>query len=110
MFNDERDAWSALAYTALAALSGSITALSVSGWQKRTRWENALTITTSASFAMFFAPWFVHEVWHMNEDAARAGAFVTYISAAGAPVLIPKVVGVLSGFLNRLFGTTGDGK
>jgi hypothetical protein len=109
MFDDDRQAWSAFAYTALAALSGSITALSVSGWQKRTWIENVLTVATSASFAMFFAPWFVHEIWHMNEDAARAGAFVTYISAAGAPVLIPKVVGMLSGLLSRLPGS-GDGK
>lgn len=110
MFDDDRQAWSAFAYTALAALSGSITALSVSGWQKRTRMENILTIATSASFAMFFAPWFVHEVFHLDEAAARAGAFFTYISAAGAPVLIPKVVGAMSSVLNRLFGSAGDDK
>jgi len=101
----EDSAWiKAATYTAVAAISGAITSFSLSDWKSRTKFENGLTIFTSIAFAIFFAPWAVHEMFGMDEGTLRTGAFVTYISAAGAPILVPKVIGLFSRMVASIGG------
>ncbi len=84
-------------YLLMAAVAGSITALSFKQWKTMTGVEIALTLFVGASFAIFVTPLMAE--W-MAIDSPRGVAALTYISASGSNVLIPVAIK----WLKRVFG------
>lgn len=89
-------------YVAIAALAGSITALSLLAWRKMTWAEIIMSIVVGCSFAVFVVPYAV-ETW-VGVDLAnvRAICFFTYVGATGANAFIPVIVRRTSKAINRL--------
>lgn len=79
-------------YTIFAAISGAITSLAFQKYREMDALTACLTIFVGFSFSLFVAPWLAHSILRMDEGDARAVSMVTYISAAGAHVLIPRIV------------------
>lgn len=83
-------------YLLMAAIAGSVTALSFRQWKTMTTAEIALTLFVGASFAIFVTPLIAE--W-MTIDSPRGVAALTYITASGSNVLIPVAIR----WLKRIF-------
>lgn len=83
-------------YLLMAAVAGSVTALSFKQWKTMTAVEIALTLFVGASFAIFVTPLMAE--W-MAIDSPRGVAALTYITASGSNVLIPVAIR----WLKRIF-------
>lgn len=89
-----------MGYTILAALSGAITSLAFMKWRDMDWMTIVLTIFVGFTFALFAAPYIAHNLIGINEGDARAVSMITYTSAAGAHIILPKVVK----WVSRFFG------
>ena len=89
--NDQHD-HARLAYIAMAALAGSITALSMQNWKSMPWSEVVLTVFVGMSFAIFAVPWLAHDWANIDIDNLRAICGVTYLGATGANVLLPLAI------------------
>jgi hypothetical protein len=83
---NESPVWKFL-YPLLAALAGSLTALSFRGWDGLTRTQITLTIFVGASFAYFVSPLLFSKV----TDIREAGG-ILYLLASGSNALIPLAI------------------
>lgn len=89
--NDQQE-HARIAYIAMAALAGAITALSFMPW-KTMRWsEIAMTLFVGSAFAVFGVPWIAGDWAHMDLTNLRAVCAVTYFGATGANVFIPLII------------------
>lgn len=79
-------------YVLMAAIAGSVTALSLMRWKEMSTGEIALTLFVGASFAIFFTPWAAHELFGLKDSNVRTIAGLTYIAASGSNILIPKAI------------------
>lgn len=84
-------------YLLMAAIAGSVTALSFKQWKSMSYGEIWLTLFVGASFAIFVAPLLAE--W-LAIGSPRGVAALTYISASGSNVLIPVAIK----WLKRVFG------
>lgn len=91
----------------LAALAGSVTALSFKPWQTMSRVEIALSLFVGAAFATFVGPVAAQKVLGLpqSEDYRWYG-FVLYVMATGSNVLIPLLVNKAS----QLLGSKPEGE
>jgi len=103
----ERDQSTAL-YVAMAALAGSITALSLMAWRTMTWREIIMTIVVGCSFAFFVVPYAVETWIGVDISKMRAICFFTYLGATGAnafvPIIIRRSTKGINKLLDRLFG------
>lgn len=102
---DSNDSLLRGAYLALAALAGSITALSVRNWKEMTRSEILLTLFVGFSFAWFVTPWLAHSVLGVAEDGLRKISALTYIFAAGTNSILPMLIRSIQRAVERVFGS-----
>ncbi len=79
-------------YFAVTALCGSITALAYMKWREMPRTEIALNLFIGLVFAFIVAPWAGHAILRINETDARALCMVTYVFAAGWPLILPRMI------------------
>jgi len=89
--NEQQD-HARLAYIAMAALAGAITALSFLPWKTMSWAEIAMTLFVGSAFAIFGVPWIAADWAHMDIENLRAICAVTYFGATGANVFIPLVI------------------
>lgn len=92
-------------YISMAAIAGSVTALSLMPWKTMNWGEIALTLFVGSSFAAFAVPYLVGELWGVNLDNLRAACFFTYLGATGANAFIPILIRRGRSFLERVFGS-----
>jgi hypothetical protein len=79
-------------YLALTALCGSITALAYMRYKEMGWGEISLNLFIGLAFAFFVAPWAGHTILRINETDARALCMVTYVFAAGWPLILPRII------------------
>lgn len=92
-------------YIAMAALAGSITALSFMPWRTM-RWsEIAMTLFVGSAFAAFGVPYLVGDLGGIQIDNLRAICFFTYIGATGANAFVPIIIRWAKRRLEKLLGT-----
>lgn len=95
-------------YVAIAALAGSITAVSLMAWRTMTWREIVMTIVVGCSFAVFVVPYAVETWVGVDLSNLRAICFFTYLGATGAnafvPVIIRRTSKAINRLLDRLFG------
>lgn len=89
-----------LAYVAMAALAGSITALSFLPWKTMTWVEILLTLFVGFAFAIFGMPWLAADWARIDIDNLRVICGITYFGATGANIFIPLVIRKLKRQLN----------
>lgn len=85
-----------LGYTLFAAISGAITSLAFMKWKDMDWVTICLTLFVGFSFSLFVAPWMAHTLLRIDEGDARALSMLTYVAAAGAHALIPRLVNWVS--------------
>lgn len=97
----EQNEHTRLAYVAMAALAGSVTALSFLPWKQMSWTEIALTLFVGFGFAVFGVPYLAADLAKINIENLRVICGVTYFGATGANIFIPlsirkmkKVLGV----------------
>lgn len=79
-------------YIAMAALAGSITALSFMPWRTM-RWSEVLmTLFVGSGFAAFGIPYLVKDIAGLDIENLRAICFFTYIGATGANAFLPLII------------------
>lgn len=88
-----------VAYTAMAAIAGAVTSLSLTKWKEMTTPEIVMALFVGASFAVFFTPWFLHSIIRVDEGDVRTISFITYISASGSNILIPIAIKYVGKFV-----------
>lgn len=88
-----------MGYTILAALSGAITSLAFMSWREMDWKTIVLTVFVGFSFALFVAPWIAHALMGINEGDARAVSMITYTSAAGAHIILPRIIRWVGGLV-----------
>lgn len=81
-----------MGYTILAAASGAITSLAFMKWREMDWLTVCLTIFVGFTFALFAAPYIAHNLIGIDESDARAVSMITYTSAAGAHIILPRIV------------------
>lgn len=91
-----------LAYVMMAAMAGSVTALSFLPWKTMSWAEIALTIFVGFAFAVFGVPWVAADVARMNIDNLRVICGITYFGATGANVFIPLIIRKLKKMLGLM--------
>ncbi len=91
-----------LIYIAMAALAGSVTALSFMPWRTM-RWSEILmTLIVGSGFAAFGVPYLVGDLAGIQIDNLRAICFFTYIGATGANAFVPVLIRWLKRRLEKL--------
>ena len=85
-------------YLVLAALAGSITALSFRPFQKMTKAEIGVALFVGASFSIFVGPYIIYMWFGSGEVDYRIAGAILYITATGSNVLIPVAVKKLTEF------------
>lgn len=101
----EQNEHTRLAYVAMAALAGAVTALSFLPWKQMSWTEIALTLFVGFGFAVFGVPWIAADLAKMNIESLRVICGVTYFGATGANVFIPLMIRMLK----KNFGVEEDG-
>lgn len=95
-------------YVAMAALAGSITALSLMAWRTMTWREIVMTILVGCGFAVFVVPYAVEQWGGVDLTNLRAICFFTYLGATGAnafvPIIIRRTTKGINKVLDRIFG------
>ncbi|HEX8554298.1 MAG TPA: hypothetical protein VF695_06290 [Sphingomonas sp.] len=81
-----------MAYIALAAVSGALTALGFVKWRDMSKGELALTFAGGFSFAIFVTPWVAHSMMGIDEGNVRAIAGMTYVFGSGSNILLPAII------------------
>lgn len=81
-----------IVYIALAAVAGSITALSLLSWKTMSWGEIFMTLFVGTSFAVFGIPWLVVDLAGIEMDNLRVICGITYFGATAANVLVPLVI------------------
>lgn len=89
-----------LAYTAMAAMAGAITALSFMRWREMSWPEILMTVFVGSAFSIFAVPWLAADVGGMDIENLRVICGITYLGATGANIFIPIAIRRLRG----LFG------
>lgn len=79
-------------YFAATALCGSITALAYMKYKEMGRVEIVLNLFIGLAFAFIVAPWAGHALLRISEADARALCMVTYVFAAGWPLILPRMI------------------
>lgn len=79
-------------YIAMAAMAGSVTALSFLPWKSMSWTEIGMTLFVGSTFAIFGVPWLAHDWAHIDIENLRAICAITYFGATGANVFIPIVI------------------
>jgi len=91
-------------YIAMAALAGSVTALSFMPWRTM-RWsEIVMTLFVGSGFAAFGVPYLVGDLAGIQIENLRAICFFTYIGATGANAFVPVIIRWAKGRLEKLLG------
>ncbi|MEH3121158.1 MAG: hypothetical protein PGN16_04125 [Sphingomonas phyllosphaerae] len=91
-------------YIAMAALAGSVTALSFMPWRTM-RWsEIVMTLVVGSGFAAFGVPYLVGDLAGIEIANLRAICFFTYIGATGANAFVPVIIRWMKGRLEKLLG------
>lgn len=85
-------------YLALAALAGSITALSFRPFQSMSKVEISIALFVGASFSIFVGPYIIYLWFGSGEVDYRIAGAMLYIAATGSNVLIPIAVKKLTEF------------
>lgn len=91
-----------MAYIAMAALAGSITALSFMPWRSMKWSEIAMTLFVGSAFAVFGVPYLVGDLAGVQLENMRALCFFTYIGATGANAFVPVIIRWLKRRLEKL--------
>lgn len=81
-----------LVYLGLAALAGSITALSMMNWKTMPWADVAMTLFVGISFAVFAVPYLAADWAGIPMSNLRGICFATYMGATGANVFIPMLM------------------
>ena len=81
-----------MAYIAMAALAGSITALSFMPWRTMKWSEIVMTLFVGSAFAVVCVPYLVGDRAGIPLDNMRAICFFTYIGATGANAFVPVII------------------
>lgn len=81
-----------LVYIAMAALAGSITALSFLPWKSMSWSEIGMTLFVGTAFAIFGVPWIAADWVKIDIENLRAICAITYFGATGANVFIPLII------------------
>lgn len=91
-------------YIAMAALAGSVTALSFMPWRTM-RWsEIVMTLFVGSGFAAFGVPYLVGDLAGVEIANLRAICFFTYIGATGANAFVPVIIRWMKARLEKLLG------
>jgi len=91
-----------MAYIAMAALAGSITALSFMPWRTMKWSEIVMTLFVGSAFAVFGVPYLVGDLGGVQLENMRALCFFTYIGATGANAFVPVIIRWLKRRLEKL--------
>ncbi len=89
--NDQHD-HARLIYIAMAAVAGSITALSFLPWRTMSWADIGMTLFVGSAFAIFGVPWIAADWVRIDIDNLRAICAITYFGATGANVFIPLII------------------
>jgi hypothetical protein len=100
---DQNDPMLKVVYVLMAAIAGSVTALSFLRWREMTWGEICLTLFVGFSFAIFVTPWIAHIAFGLNAADVRTIAGLTYVSASGSNILLPLLI-------RRLKRAVGEGE
>ena len=95
-------------YIAMAAVAGSVTALSLLPWKTMSWGEVLLTLFVGSSFAAFAVPYLVGDIAGANLNNLRAACFFTYLGATGANAFLPILIRRGKSVLERIFGKEGE--
>lgn len=93
-----------MAYIAMAALAGSITALSFMPWRSMKWSEIAMTLFVGSAFAVFGVPYLVGDLGGVQIENMRALCFFTYFGATGANAFVPVIIRWAKRRLEKLLG------
>lgn len=88
---DQQD-HASIAYQGLAAVAGSITALSMLKWREMSWPEVFMTMFVGTSFSIFAVPWLAADLAGIDMGSLRVVCGITYIGATGANILIPMAI------------------
>lgn len=91
-------------YIVMAAVAGSVTALSLLPWKSMSWGEVLLTLFVGSSFAAFAVPYLVGEIAGVDLNNLRAACFFTYLGATGANAFLPVLIRRSKSVLERIFG------
>ncbi|MBB4616896.1 hypothetical protein [Sphingomonas abaci] len=104
---NEQQEHARMVYIAMAALAGSVTALSFMPWRTM-RWsEIVMTLFVGSGFAAFGVPYLVGDVAGIEIANLRAICFFTYIGATGANAFVPVIIRWGKRWLEKLLGEGG---
>lgn len=92
-------------WAVIASIAGALTSLSFEQWEGMTKGKIFLALFVAASFGFFVSPIVLVKV----HDVQVAGA-VIWVMAAGSNILIPRAVKLMSGLMDRVFGTNSETK
>jgi len=104
----EQESHFRILYIAMAAVAGSVTALSLLPWKTMSWGEVALTLFVGSSFAAFAVPYLVGEIAGVDLTNLRAACFFTYLGATGANAFLPILIRRAKSALERIFGKEGE--
>ncbi len=89
---DPQERWLQHVYVFMAAVAGAVTALSLMRWKEMSAPEIMLTLFVGASCAIFVTPWAAHALLGLNDTSVRTIAGLTYVTASGSNIIIPKLI------------------
>lgn len=89
--NDQHDHLR-MVYIGMAAIAGSVTALSFMKWREMTWPEIIMTLIVGFSFAIFFVPWLAADWMHIDINNLRAVCAVVYLGGMSSNALMPVLI------------------
>lgn len=94
-----------MTYVAIAALAGSVTALSFMPWRTMKWADIAITLFVGCAFAAFGVPYIVSDLFGIDITNLRAICFFTYLGATGANSFIPLIIRWMRKRLEKMLGS-----
>jgi hypothetical protein len=86
-------------YIGMAAVAGSITALSMMRWQEMGRGQIALTLFVGTTFAFFVVPWATVSILKIQDQTLQTACALTYLGGTCANAFLPKIIKKISAWL-----------
>lgn len=107
MHSNSIGAW---VWIVLASFAGSLAALSFRPYQSMTRLEIAISLTVSATFAIFVGSWVATQIFGTDPVDIRLLGGLYWLMATGSNILIPLAVKKLGSLFGSNAGdTAADG-
>lgn len=89
----------------VSSVAGAVTSLSFQQWEGLSRGKILMSLIVATSFGFFVSPIVLTSI-----KDVKVGGAVIWLMAAGSNILIPRAVKLMSGLMDRMFGTNTETK